>query len=547
MNLRLITPLLIILALLSGAATAQVRNSSLAVNGTLVDDAGPYYFGGSDIHYAQAVPLARALGLNVAWNGDARTLTFSAGNKSTVVPTTPSVSDGLVERAAAYTVAGTPVTSAIGIVVSGTSYVPIEPLARAFGFETGWHAGPRVLTVDTPAPPPAPAAVAASPATTAGITTTGPPLPAFRAASHDDYTRIAIDLGDIETFTVAVGNSVFTISFDAGSAPDTAWRVADRFVRSAYYTVLEGKPSLVVNTQHQLGTDGSGFRIGMTDTGTVYVDFAPGMKGNPQPALSSGAAAAAAAAVPTPGADTTAAVPAPVISGGPAAEPRRVIVLDPGHGGVDPGAVGFVVEQEVVLAVAKRVRALLEADGIEVIMTREDNSHLSANKRADLAMRADMATPDRNLFVSIHANSFGQQSANGIETWVFGQPLSQANLDRAITENGGVALTELALEIANDPAVMILRETQLRYSERLAEHVQAGMVQATGAVDRGVKRTAFYVLSNARTPSILIEIGFVSNPTEGPALGQSAYQDRLARGIAGGILDFMNNGGLANR
>lgn len=539
------------MAFAAGGALAQERSNSLAVNGALTDDAGPWYFaaqGDAATAFARAVPLANALGLNVTWDPGARTLTFTGNGIFAVIPTTTNIADGLRVRAEAYRAGGTPVSSPLGIVVNGVSYVAIEPLAAAFGFDVAWHAGPRLMTVDSPAPPAAPATATSTPATNGPIDVgPGPRLAAFRAAAHDDYTRIAIDLGSVETFTVAVSGNTFAVSFDAGSAPDTAWRVNDRFVQSAYYAVLDGKPALVVNTHHALGTDGSGFRTGMTDSGTFYIDFAPQLQGRPQPALASTLVAAVAEAQPVAGTDSTAPVPQPMIAG-PASGVRRVVVLDPGHGGVDPGAVGYVVEHEVVLAVAMRVRALLEAEGIEIIMTREANNHLHATKNTDLRMRSDFATPDRNIFVSIHANAAHSAAATGIETWIFGRPLSQANLDRAILENGGQALTDVALEIANDPAAMILRETQLNYSRALAESVQRHMVSVTGARDRGVQESAFYVLSNARTPSILIEIGFVSNAEEGPRLGTAEYQDRLARAIAAGIMEFMNGGGgVANR
>ena len=197
----------------------------------------------------------------------------------------------------------------------------------------------------------------------------------------------------------------------------------------------------------------------------------------------------------------------------------------------------------MVLQVALRLKRLLESQGIEVILTRDANYDLSENKATDLRLRSNFATPDRNMFVSIHANSADASSANGIETWVFGQPLEQGNLDQAIRENGGAALTDEALAIATDSAGMILRETQLRYSQMLAQTVQDAMVRETGARDRGVKQNAFYVIRNARTPSILVELGFVSNPNEGSNLGNAAYQDSLARGIFNGIMAFMNSGG----
>lgn len=541
MNHRLLTILLFLLV--SAIAFGQERTNSLAIDGDLADDAGPYYFsewGDSSTPFAQAGPLARALGLRLNWNGETRTLTFTDGTVTVTSAANSDIAAGLSPRSGGMTVNGVAQTAPQALLVNGTSYIAIEPLARAFGFDAQWHAGPRVMTVDSPAPPaPEPAPAAADPQQI--ITASGPALNPFRVGAHDGYTRVALDLGQVENFTLAAGGNTITVSFTAGSAPDTAWRQEDRYVRSAYYTVLDGKPTLVVNTYHQLGSSGEGYRYAMTDTGTFYMDLGPDVAGRPVSALSSSQAAAVAQAQPMPGTDSTLNVSeqAP----GPGANGNRIVVLDPGHGGFDPGAVGYVVEQEVVLQVSLRLKQLLESEGIEVILTRDGDYHLDRQKATDLRLRSNFATPDRNMFISIHANAAHNAGAAGIETWVFGQPLSQENLDRAILENGGEALTDEALAIAADPVAMILRETQLNYSRSLAEMVQHSMVSATGARDRGVKQSAFYVIRNARTPSILVELGFVSNASEGPQLGSAAYQDTLARGIFNGVMQFMNSNG----
>lgn len=543
MNPRFVTTLLFVfLAALSASAFGQDRVNSLAVDGNLHDDAGPYYFsawGDSTTPYAQASPLARALGVRLNWNGETRTLTFTDGSTTVTTVATSDIGPGLTPRAGGLKVNGADRTAPMAILVDGTSYVSIEPLALAFGFTAEWHAGPRLMTVNSPAPPPAPAEPAA--ASGSEITVSGPALNPFRVGAHDGYTRVALDLGAVERYTLAASGNTVTVSFTAGSAPDSAWRQTDRYVQSAYYAVIDGQPSLVVNTHHRLSPAGGGFRYAMTDTGTFYMDFGPELQGRPVSELGAVQSQAAASAQPMPGTDSTLNVTeqAP----GPGGNGQRVVVIDPGHGGIDPGAVGYVMEHEVVLQVSLRLKQLLESEGIEVILTRDGNYDLDRNKATDLRLRSNFATPDRNMFISIHANAAANSSANGIETWVFGEPLSQENLERAMVENGGAALTDEALAIANDPVAMILRETQLNYSRSLAQTVQNGMVSATGARDRGVKQSAFYVIRNARTPSILVEIGFVNNANEGPQLGTAAYQDSLARGIYSGIMQFMGNGG----
>lgn len=361
---------------------------------------------------------------------------------------------------------------------------------------------------------------------------TGLPLGPFRAAQHSDFTRIAVDLSDLEVSSIAVGPNSFVVSFNTTSASVATWTLQDPRIENARYTMVHDRVALIVNTRYPLSADGTGYRTGRTDSGTFYIDFAPHLRGQPEAELT----VELPDAVGDSGDSLSTPEPESRQTSGTG---RRIVVIDPGHSGIDPGAVGYAIEHEVALAVSLRVKTILEAANIEVILTRDGNYHLDSVKSRDLAMRADFATPDRNLFVSIHANGHTNASANGIETWIFGQPLSQTNLDRAIEENGGQRLTDTALELANDPFVMILRETQLRYSRLLAESVQANLLNTTGAVDRGIQTSALYVIANARTPSILVEVGFVSNPDEGRRLNDASYQEQLARGIATGITEFL--------
>ena len=233
------------------------------------------------------------------------------------------------------------------------------------------------------------------------------------------------------------------------------------------------------------------------------------------------------------------------------------VVIDPGHGGIDPGANGIVVEEEVVLDVSLKLKDMLERYGIEVIMTREDDSSLRSSKRADLAARAEQATIERNLFVSIHANAARNQDAHGVETWVFGKPLNDTLLQNAINENGGgkvgVELTQ-EMQASFSAALMdIVSEEQLRFSKILAESIQSQMVAKTGAKDRGIKENYFYVIRNAQSPAVLVEIGFVNHPEEGQLLATDEYRNKLAEGLFDGILGFFSVGeastsdGLANQ
>lgn len=228
-----------------------------------------------------------------------------------------------------------------------------------------------------------------------------------------------------------------------------------------------------------------------------------------------------------------------------ASPPTPVVLLDPGHGGIDPGAIGFVREEEVVLDVALRTKRLLEARGIRVLLTRSTDQHLSADKVADLGLRAAMADSKRTLFVSIHANASGR-AAQGIEVYYFGETIDQRLLSKAILENGGGSLGQRLTQEARSVAQRLMRDllaqANLKFSEQLALKTLQAMVRETGAVSRGVQTAPFYVIRNARIPAILVEIGFVNHPTEGKRLATSAYRGQLARGLAGGIVAFLNNG-----
>lgn len=223
-----------------------------------------------------------------------------------------------------------------------------------------------------------------------------------------------------------------------------------------------------------------------------------------------------------------------------------MVVIDPGHGGIDPGAVGFVVEKEVTLDLALRLRGLLQKEGLEVILTRSGDTHLSPDKASDLGLRAEMANSKRNLFVSIHVNS-APSAAQGIETYYFGSTLDPKLLAQVIRENGGGELGQRLTREAQSVGERLVRDliarSNLKFSRTLAHYVQGALLQATGAVDRGVRQAPFYVLRNARIPAILVEVGFANHPVEGRRLQTEAYRQALALAMARGILRFLNNGG----
>ena len=521
-----IRPLLLTLLLALGlaglvsVASAQERHNFIAVNGDLIDAIGPYYFiayGDSGNAYMRAAAFAQAAGLRLEFDDASKRLAFSDGVARVSIDATADVRAGLVKRAGVLRYAGGSMESPMAILVDGVSYVPVTPIVAALGGESDWHPQARVITIELPDPD-------------AQVTLAAP-----RTGLTDGVSRVAIDLPAGHPYQVAVNGSTLAVLLPGVRAPAFARQLDDPNLRSVAFEHIDGVVALVVRTAFPLAADGSGFRVGTVPRDAVdvlYVDFAPAVTG----------------AAATPMADGVVSTQAPP----PAADPRAVaqtqprrytVVLDAGHGGRDPGAVApWGTEAEIVLAVSLELKALLEARGVHVILTRDDDTYLS------LPQRSTFATTDRNLFVSLHANAADNRRANGIETWVFGQPLDPRQIELAILENGGgdvgATRTAEAASLADDIAGDILRETQLNSSLALANVVQDRLVRSTGAADRGVRQNLFYVIRNSRIPAILVEIGFVSHEEEGRRLVDPRYQRSIANALADGIMEYLENGGM---
>ena len=212
----------------------------------------------------------------------------------------------------------------------------------------------------------------------------------------------------------------------------------------------------------------------------------------------------------------------------------KTIVIDPGHGGKDPGALGrgTIHEKDIVLSMAKKLREVLIARGYTVLMTRDTNRFIPLRERTKFATQHKA-----DLFLSIHANGSESRQAHGIETYYLDvNSTDKASEQIAARENAnsGYSIQELESLLKG-----LIQESKSEDSKRLAEHVQQKLVQVTGAADRGVKHARFVVLIGAKVPSILIETGFVSNPTEGKKLATSVYQHKIATAIADGVDNFL--------
>ena len=211
------------------------------------------------------------------------------------------------------------------------------------------------------------------------------------------------------------------------------------------------------------------------------------------------------------------------------------IVIDPGHGGKDPGSEmhDAYKEKNITLEIAKRLaRRLRKEIGCEVFLTRDKDAFLSLEQRTAIA---NMEKAD--LFVSLHVNAHKDGRINGLETYFLNMATDQQAVLVAARENATSEKSISDLQtILND----LMMNTKIRESSRLAYQVQKGMVESTakryrGIRSLGVKQAPFYVLIGAQMPAILVEVGFLSNRTERKRLMSKTYQERLAAGICDGI------------
>lgn len=231
----------------------------------------------------------------------------------------------------------------------------------------------------------------------------------------------------------------------------------------------------------------------------------------------------------------------------PASQGPLVIVLDPGHGGKDPGAIGpgGLTEKSVVLQVAKELRTIIqhEMPEVRVILTRDQDVFIPLTERARIA-NAHQA----RLFVSLHLNSSRNPEASGIETWYLSFAASERAKKAAARENmmSEAQLSDLEI-IMRD-----LYETdRINQSALLAKTIQTALVgkmtqQYADIEDRGVEGAPFAVLVHTRMPSVLGELSFVSNPRDEVRLRLTDYHRSLAQGVFQGIRRFLQTSVVAS-
>jgi N-acetylmuramoyl-L-alanine amidase len=214
------------------------------------------------------------------------------------------------------------------------------------------------------------------------------------------------------------------------------------------------------------------------------------------------------------------------------------IVLDPGHGGHDTGTVGpeGLREKDLVLDISKRLGALIEERmGSEVVYTRTDDTFIALEQRTEIANQAKA-----DLFLSIHANSSPLRTAAGVETYYLNLTTSKAALDLAARENAGSQKSIFELQ---DLLEQIALKDKVDESREFANRIQSSLYSFSSkgdahARDRGVRKAPFVVLIGASMPSVLAEIGFISNAHDESIMKRAEYRQRLAEALYKGLAGY---------
>ncbi|MFI3299393.1 MAG: N-acetylmuramoyl-L-alanine amidase [Rikenellaceae bacterium] len=228
------------------------------------------------------------------------------------------------------------------------------------------------------------------------------------------------------------------------------------------------------------------------------------------------------------------------------AQQKHVVVLDAGHGGKDPGAVAAKArEKDINLAIVKAAGAILEKNsGIEVVYTRKDDTFVELSGRSDIANKCEA-----DLFVSVHTNSSSSVSASGTETFVMGVDKNNANLGVAMRENGVISLeSDFKQKYEGyDPtsAESHIMFTLMQYGHQqqsltVAQQVQSNFTTAKRK-NRGVKQAGFLVLWRNAMPSVLIEVGFITNAQEREYLTSTKGAKEMGEAIASAVISFLGS------
>lgn len=222
------------------------------------------------------------------------------------------------------------------------------------------------------------------------------------------------------------------------------------------------------------------------------------------------------------------------------------IMIDPGHGGRDPGTLksweteegNFTLyEKDIVLACSLQLAEALRRTypDKEILLTRDDDTYPTLKDRTDMANALHLEEDEAMLFISIHANASFNPEARGFEIWYLPQDFRR----RVLAPEESEGKPEKVLPVLN----RLLEEEFARESRNLAEEILLSMDEAVGHLteNRGTKEESWYVVRNARMPAVLLELGFVTNKEEARLLSQEDYLKKITRGVYNGVVRFLND------
>jgi N-acetylmuramoyl-L-alanine amidase len=232
--------------------------------------------------------------------------------------------------------------------------------------------------------------------------------------------------------------------------------------------------------------------------------------------------------------------------GGPSVDRSdSLVVIDAGHGGCDSGALcDSKQEKDLVLKITKKLKNEFQSEGYKVHLTRGDDRFLTLGQRTRIADKKDA-----KVFISIHANAIGDKSrfdvVEGVETYFLQKTRDEKSQRIAARENASVlqGTDKLSKDVIIDA---VLNGPKIIQSHKLAIDVQRNMIknlngEYSDVKDGGVRPAPFYVLVGASRPSILVEVGYLTNPKERERLFTSNYQERIAEGIVEGVNIYLDN------
>lgn len=234
-------------------------------------------------------------------------------------------------------------------------------------------------------------------------------------------------------------------------------------------------------------------------------------------------------------------------------EKEIVVVIDPGHGGKDAGAVdNNVKEKDINLGVAKKLASLIkkELKNSKVVMTRDNDTFISLQERADIANKNK-----GNLFISIHTNSLDKSNANrknvaGTSVYALGLHKDKNNLQVAMRENAVIELEKdyeqkySGFDPSKDESYIIFEMAQkknLGQSLKFADYAQKHLVKDSGRKDRGVKQAGFWVLWATSMPAVLVELDFICNPNSAVFMGSEQGQEKMAKALASAVKQYFSS------